>query len=69
MAGLVPFVLYYHPYSICSLMVRLTLAMRGIPKDSSSEMVVEEKFVDIFKNHQLEENFLCNINPKGQVCT
>ncbi|KAH8812214.1 hypothetical protein F5884DRAFT_784746 [Xylogone sp. PMI_703] len=67
MAGSAPFVLYHHPYSICSLMVRLTLAMRGRPKDLDSEMTVEERVVDIFNSLQLEEDFLCNINPKGQV--
>jgi hypothetical protein len=48
-------------------MVQLTLAFRGQSKDARSEMRVEEKAVDILKSAQLEEAFLTEINPKGQV--
>jgi hypothetical protein len=61
------YVLYYNPYSICSLMVRCTLALRGEPKDPTSAMSVETKVVDIFHEEQLSENFLCEINPEGQA--
>lgn len=63
-----PYTLYHHRYSICSIMVRLTLAMRGTPKDGQG-VHIEESEVDIIeKREQLSEKFLCEINPKGQVC-
>lgn len=48
-------------------MVRYTLAIRGVAKDPASEMAVEEREIDIFREGQLEESFLCDVNPKGQV--
>jgi hypothetical protein len=63
----VPFILYHNRSSICSIMVRYTLAVRGIAKDPASEMAVEECAIDIFREGQLEEAFLCDVNPKGQV--
>ncbi|TVY87385.1 hypothetical protein LAWI1_G005630 [Lachnellula willkommii] len=60
-------ILYHHPYSICSIMVRYTLAIRGAPKEASTMMIVEEQEVDIFHGAQLEEQYLCEVNPKGQV--
>ncbi len=62
------YTLYYHPYSICSIMVRYTLALRGPPKAGSPDVTVREEVVDINDSlDQLTENYLCNINPKGQV--
>ena len=61
--------LYFHPYSICSLMVLYTLALRGEAKDPESEMTVETQEVDIFHEKQLDEHFLCEINAEGQVST
>ncbi len=48
-------------------MVRYTLALAGRPADEASEMAMSEEIVDIFHFGQLEETFLCDINPKGQV--
>lgn len=62
-----PYILYHNRLSICSIMVRYTLAIRGIAKDTASEMVVEEREIDIFHEEQLEESYLCDVNPKGQV--
>lgn len=59
--------LYFHPYSICSLMVRYTLALRGKPKVASPDIVLDLHEVDIFHGAQLEEHFLLNVNPMGQV--
>jgi hypothetical protein len=61
------YILYYHPFSVCSIMVRYTYALRGPPKDSTSDMSVQEQMVDIFNDEQLSEHFLTAINPKGQV--
>lgn len=61
------FILYHNYYSICSLMVRYSLALRGKPKDNSSEIMIEEKNVDILSGAQLSETYLCEINSKGQV--
>ena len=59
--------LYFNYYSICSLMVLYTLALRGEPNDPESEMTVDMYEVDIFHEAQFEERFLCEINAKGQV--
>lgn len=61
--------LYFNPYSICSLMVLYTMALRGETKDPESEMTVETLEVDIFHEKQLDEHFLCEINAEGQVST
>lgn len=50
-------------------MVRYTIAIAGKPHEGIAEMSVEERIVDIFGNEQLEEQFLRDINPKGQVCS
>ncbi|KAK5033476.1 hypothetical protein LTS07_003780 [Exophiala sideris] len=61
------YVLYYHQYSVCSLMVLYTLALKGDPKTPRNEINVQTKVVDIFHQEQLDEHFLCNINDHGQV--
>lgn len=61
------YILYYNRYSICSLMALYTLRLRGPPRDARSEMVVSLKEVDIFREEQLTEHFLCEINAEGQV--
>jgi len=61
------FTLYHYPFSICSIMVRYTLALRGEAKDKESGIDVTERVVDITQGDQLSEDFLCNINGKGQV--
>jgi hypothetical protein len=64
-----PYVLYHNTYSICSLMVRYTLAVRGTPHSPAAAITVDEQMVDIFHEAQLDEDFLLNVNPKGQVST
>ncbi|KAK3941168.1 hypothetical protein QBC46DRAFT_383393 [Diplogelasinospora grovesii] len=61
------YALYHHPYSICSIMVRYSFALRGPPKDPSSDMTLDARVVDMMNGEQLEEWFLCDVNPKGQV--
>jgi hypothetical protein len=61
------FVLWHNTYSICSIMVRYTIKLRGTPRSPASEMTFEEREVDIFHDEQLEESFFCEVNPKGQV--
>jgi len=50
-------------------MVRYTLAIRGAPHSPAAAMTVDEQMVDIFHEAQLDEDFLLNVNPKGQVST
>lgn len=61
-----PFTLYYNQFSICSLMVLLTLRWKGQPK--SSDVVIEpvEEEIDIYVGDQMEESYL-EKNWKGQV--
>jgi hypothetical protein len=62
------YTLYYFPYSICSIMVRYTIALRGPPRDEASAMSVTERVLDITAGEQTKEEYLCEVNPKGQVC-
>lgn len=48
-------------------MVRQTIAIRGFPQDASSEISIKEEVVDIFHEEQFSEQYLCEINPEGQV--
>ena len=58
------YVLYYNPYSICSLMVLYTLAFTK----AEDELSLEKRLLDIFHEEQFQEHFLCEINDHGQVC-
>jgi glutathione S-transferase len=61
-------ILYHNAYSICALMVRYTLALRGTPKDDHSALDVREVSLDLHKGEHLTEEF-CEINKYGQVRT
>lgn len=67
MAPAETFTLYHHHQSICSLMVRYIFAVSGALTGAKPDMILELHEVDIFKNAHLEEFYLCNVNPKGQV--
>lgn len=60
-------ILYHSAYSMCALMVRYTLALRGPPKDDTSTLNVREVSIDLFQGEHLTEEFLCEINKYGQV--
>lgn len=57
------YTLHYDPFSICSIMARMTLAF--CPGDPSRTF--HQKHVNIYKNEQLSEPYLTTVNPKGQV--
>ena len=57
------YVLYYNPYSICSLMVLYTLAVTN----AEDELNLEKRLLDIFHEEQFAEHYLCEINDHGQV--
>lgn len=48
-------------------MVRYTYALRGKPRDADAGMEVQEKVCSLKKREQLTEEFLCEINPNGEV--
>ena len=48
-------------------MVRQTIAVRGKAKSVDQEIPITEEIVEIFKQEQMSEHFLCDINPLGQV--
>ena len=50
-------------------MVRYTIAVAGKPGQGLPPATIEEKVVEIFSQEQLEESFLRDVNPKGQVCS
>ncbi|KAF2105144.1 hypothetical protein NA57DRAFT_30050 [Rhizodiscina lignyota] len=63
----VPYTLYYNRYSICSIMMRWLVDIRGQPKDEASRMDIGLKEINIFKEEQFSEWYLCEVNPNGQV--
>ncbi|KAK5995683.1 hypothetical protein PT974_04100 [Cladobotryum mycophilum] len=64
----VTYTVHHFRQSICSIMVRYCVAIRGNPKENSPEITFVEKHVDIIAaKDQLSEDFLLNVNPKGQV--
>jgi hypothetical protein len=63
----VPYVLYYNRFSICSLMMRWMIEIKGEPKDEGARMDIVPKEIDIFNQEQFTEWYLCDINPNGQV--
>jgi hypothetical protein len=48
-------------------MIRYLLRIRGDAIDAASSMNVTEEMVDIFKEEQLSEKYLLEVNPNGQV--
>lgn len=68
MAPVSEYTLYHNTFSICSIMMRYLIAVRGEPADAASSMgVIKEKMIDIFNEEQLEEDYLLHVNPRGQV--
>jgi hypothetical protein len=64
-----PYTLYHNYYSICSIMMRYLVRIRGEPKDAVSKMNIELRNIDIFKEEQFSEEYLTKVNPNGQVST
>jgi len=62
-------VLHHFQYSIRSLFVRHTYALRGPAATPDVEIRLEEHHVDLRPPSfgQLEEKFICDINPSGEV--
>lgn len=62
-------ILHHFQYSIRSLFVRYTYALRGPAADQSVEIRLEEQHVDLRppRFDQIEEKFICDINPSGEV--
>jgi glutathione S-transferase len=61
--------LYHFQYSIRSLFVRYAYALRGPAADPGTEIGLEEQHIDLRPPYfdQLEEKFICDINPSGEV--
>ena len=59
--------LYHNIYSICSIMVRYSIAVRGEPKDQEHEIRIHEEQIDFQNKEQLTEHYLCDINAAGEV--
>jgi glutathione S-transferase len=62
-------ILYHFQYSIRSLFVRYTYALRGPAVDPDLEIHLEEQHIDLRPPgfDQLAERFICDINPSGEV--
>lgn len=58
--------LYYNSFSICSLMVLLTIRWKGQPKSPESAVDPVETELDIYVGDQNDEEYL-EKNWKGQV--
>jgi len=61
------YILYHNYYSICSIMMRYLMRIRGDPANSAVKMNVMEKNIDIFNEEQFSEEYLLKVNPNGQV--
>lgn len=59
--------LYYNEFSICSIMVRYTWALRDHHLEGGANVSLNGIAVDLVRGEQLAEHFLCDVNPKGQV--
>lgn len=59
------YLLFYNDYSICSIMVRFTLA--ACKQMPGEKINVEEKPIDIHNGGQLTEYYLTEVNPFGTV--
>ncbi|OAP54847.1 hypothetical protein AYL99_11295 [Fonsecaea erecta] len=62
-----PYTLYHNYYSICSIMMRYLMRIRGDPASPAVKMDVTEHNVDIFSEEQFSEDYLLKVNPNGQV--
>jgi hypothetical protein len=61
--------LYSYDYSLCSLMTRYMIVVRGLPQPGTRDIKIGNVEVDIHHAFdQLSEWFLCDVNSKGQVC-
>lgn len=62
-------ILYHFQYSIRSLFVRYSYALRGPAANPGIEVILKEHHVDLRPPafDQLEEKLICDINPSGEV--
>lgn len=62
------YILHNQPFSLFSMMVRFTYALGRSSADPNTAGVhLENKLVDHHRDENLAEDYLLNINPKGQV--
>ncbi|KAL2283260.1 hypothetical protein FJTKL_10136 [Diaporthe vaccinii] len=62
------YLLHNQPFSLFSMMVRFTYALGRTSADPATVGVhLENKLVDHHRDENLAEDYLLNINPKGQV--
>lgn len=62
------YTLHNQPFSLFSIMVRFTYVLGRSSADNTTDGVrIEYKLVDHHRYENLGENYLININPKGQV--
>jgi glutathione S-transferase len=62
-------ILYHFQYSIRSLFVRYTYALRGPAAHPDIDIRLEEQHIDLRPPtfDQLEDKFICDVNPSGEV--
>ena len=60
--------LYHFDYSICSIMVRYAIALCSGSEEPQHPITIREQQVDILHGEHFTEDFLCNLNPRGEVC-
>ncbi|OAP60325.1 hypothetical protein AYL99_05327 [Fonsecaea erecta] len=61
------YTLFYNDYSICSIMVRYTIALCRRLQGDGDPLNIEETPVNIQQGGQLTEYYLCEVNPRGTV--
>lgn len=62
--------LHVFPFSLYSIMARLTLAFgQDDTSPTTSSLSVRLKLVNLHREDHISEAYLTEVNPKGQVCT
>ena len=61
------YTLYSHPFSFYSMMARHTIQLGRNAKDATPPRTITLRYVDHRANDTLREDYLVNVNPKGQV--
>lgn len=62
------FTLHVFPFSLYSIMVRLTVALGQSAHPSGvSELPIQHRLVNLHRDENISQEYLLTVNPKGQV--
>lgn len=62
------YILHVFPFSLYSIMARFTYVLaRSTESPASNDIVFENKLVNLHHDENIAEDYLVQVNPKGQV--